>query len=171
MPEHPYSDQTAVDALEKYDAKINAYLPETLEPILTELENILTCMDRYCKSFYDGEYGGKLLAPFTYETQLNQYQKTCRECNEKIRTMARMYKTEKLIVNFKFTLNVRVLARRLNLGEMTLFQFVPEAFENIRIISENIKQWVIADQGYIEDLKYNAIDFSKYIIHKFQSLY
>ena len=50
--EHPFHEQSAIEALEDYDRKICEYLPEKFVPLLDELQIAIDCLDKYNQSFY-----------------------------------------------------------------------------------------------------------------------
>ena len=107
------------------------------------------------------EFGGMLHAPFTYETQRTQFKKICRECTSKIYDIGEKYVKLKLIQGVNFDIHIQVMARRLDLGEMLLFQLVPEAIQNVRLICEQIKDWIRVDKRYAADIHNDMQYFSK----------
>ena len=151
-----------VVVVSNYNKKINAFCPDRFQGLLDDLDKVMVCLHKYCRSYYQGTVQDSYIeTAHHYELKRLDYANTARRQMDEIFVLAKAYRSEEGVTKSMFGLSANELARRCDCGSLPFLLVFPECCQKIMSACLVIRRWVQEDSEYVDYIKKDIIDLER----------
>lgn len=151
-----------VVVLSNYNKKINSFCPGRFESLLQDLDRVLECLQKYCRSFYKGTVKDTYIETAEhYDLKRLEYLEATREQMRDIEQLSKSYKSENGVTKSMFGLAANELARKCDSGSLPFFLVFPECCQKVTSACAIIRKWLQEDSEYVDYIKKDISDLEK----------
>ena len=151
-----------VVVVSNYNRKVNTFCPGRFEELLTDLNKVMECLQKYCRSYYKGTITDPYIeTAHHYDLKRLDYASAARDQMNDIKMISKAYKDKEGVSKRMFGLVANELARRCDCGSLPFLLVFPECCQKIKSACKVIRRWVQEDSEYVDYIKKDISDLER----------
>ena len=144
----------SLSEVQNYNKKILAFIPGRFEGLLTDLNRVIECLQKYCRSYYKGTLKDPYMeTAYHYDVKRIDYSDAAHQQMTHIREVATAYQSVDGITKRYFGLLANEIAHKCDCGSLPFLLVFPECCQNIRSACAVIHRWIQEDSEYVEYIR------------------